>query len=95
MIGRKVKTTNGPGKVSKASGKGWVVVETDDGGSYRMRLSQLWDYTVGSTEPAAAGPSLSLPTQRSGDPGMPKNWSCSLLKKRVMTTLGVGALKHV
>jgi hypothetical protein len=146
MVGRAVQTTSGPGRVAVSSGKGWVVVETASGGSYRMRLSTLWDYTVdtaaaaaASTAAAAAGAAalqaqqasgagsggaaaaaaaqaaagvlalqaasaalqtasgyaLPLPAQRAGDPGMPKNWSFSLLKKRVQTSHGAGVVTDV
>jgi len=127
-VGRALETTNGPAVVAKSSGKGWVVVETASGGSYRMRLSQLWDYTAvvaaeedGAKVPGppsggvsgvydggsggggggrgmattASGFALPLPAQRAGDPGMPKNWSFSLLKKRVQTNQGVGVVTDV
>ena len=125
MVGRAVQTTDGPGLVTKSSGKGWVVVETLKGGSYRMRLSQLWDYTLAPSSeantPTSEGGSLSgseagegseaspspgtaatptglvlqLPPSRAGDPSMPKNWSYSLLKKRVQTSHGVGIVESV
>lgn len=90
MVGRRVRTTNGMGTVAKSSGKGWIVVETDSGASYRMRLSQLWDYTIAlnkdGTETTASGYSLPLPARPIGiDGNGPKNWSHSLLRKRVMT----------
>jgi len=90
MVGRRVRTTNGMGTVAKSSGKGWIVVETDNGASYRMRLSQLWDYTLAQnsdgTETTASGYSLPLPARPIGVDGTgPKNWSHSLLRKRVMT----------
>jgi len=93
-VGPQVNTTNGPGKVAKSSGKGWVVVETDNGGSYRMRLSQLWDYLI-TPKVEGNGYALALPAQRAGDPGMPKNWSFSLLKKRVQTNQGIGVVMDV
>ena len=43
----------------------------------------------------ASGFALPLPAQRAGDPGMPKNWSFSLLKKRVQTSHGVGVVTDV
>jgi hypothetical protein len=141
FVGRTVQTTNGPGIVTKSSGKGWVVVETQAGGTYRMRLSSLWDYTTNSASsgfegvpalsaaiigdgvdgvspssarsassgscgggdeaafggglPTASGYALPLPAQRAGDPGMPKNWSFSLLNKKVVTKQGVGVVTNV
>lgn len=106
MVGRCVQTTNGPGTVAKSSGKGWVVVETSVGGSYRMRLSSLWDYVFAAgavsdgidgsgCAQTASGFALPLPAQRAGDPGMPKNWSFSLLKKRVQTNSGAGIVTDV
>lgn len=43
----------------------------------------------------ASGFALPLPAQRAGDPGMPKNWSFSLLKKRVQTSHGIGVVTDV
>jgi len=123
MVGRIVKTTSGLGKVAKSSGKGWVVVEVEGGGSFRMRLSQLWDYTLGHggegqwpvdkvaictgednsddgdhddfEASASSGYALPVSVQRAGDAGQPRNWSFSLLKKRVQTSQGIGVVTDV
>jgi len=97
MVGRRLRTSDGLGTVAKASGKGWVVVETDNGAAHKIRLANIWDFVLcADNVPSDGGATLHIPALAVKTKGGPKNWSHAMLNKRVKTrSKGEGVVQEV
>ena len=91
MVGRRLRTSGGLGTVTTASGKGWVVIETDNGAAHKMRLANVWEFVLcGSggdlaSQSSGTAAALHIPALAVKAKGGPRNWSYAMLNKRVKT----------